>query len=132
MLVREIQKITDRKRKVILEDGSSFVLYSGEVRKFGISPESDLPQETIDSIRDGVLNHRARARCLNLLKSSDRTEAQLRRCLTMDGYPREVTEDALEYAASYNYINDSRYAENYVRQMAGKKSLREIELKLRE
>ena len=36
MIAAEILRVTDRKRKIVLEDESSFVLYAGELRKYHI------------------------------------------------------------------------------------------------
>lgn len=130
MLVTRLQKISDRKTRVFLEDGMSFPLYAGEIRKYHISQEEEIPDPVLGEILDDVLTRRAKLRCLNLLKSMDRTQEQLRRRLSRDGYPDMITDRALTYAASYHYIDDSRYALNYVRQMAGRRSRRQIETDL--
>lgn len=130
MLVREVKRITDRKEKILLEDGSSFVLYISEVRRFGIRPQEDLPQESVREIYDEILKKRSRLRCMNLLKTQDRTVSQLRGRLRLDGYPEETVAQALEYVASWHYTDDLRYAQNYIRQMAGRKSRKQIEYDL--
>ena len=132
MVVQEITRVTDRKRRIHLADGTSFVLYAGEVRSHHIEAGADLSDETLRMIREEVLIRRARLRCLNLLKSMDRTQQQLRRRLSLDGYPNDVIDDALAYASSYHYTDDARYAENYVRQMTGRRSRKQIEWELRE
>ena len=108
------------------------MLYAGEVRSHHIEAGADIADETLKMIREEVLTRRARLRCLNLLKSMDRTQQQLRRRLSLDGYPKEVIDDALAYAASFHYTDDARYAENYVRQMSGRRSRKQIEWELRE
>ena len=40
MRVEELKRITDRKYRILLEDGSSFVLYAGELRRFHIEEGS--------------------------------------------------------------------------------------------
>ncbi len=130
MLVKEIRKKTEKKMQILLEDGTSFVLYTGEVRRFGIRPEEELPAETYEQILQEVLTRRSRLRCMNLLKASDRTVGQLRDTLKRDGYPEEIIEQALDYVASYHYTDDERYAQNYVRQMSGRKSRKQIEFEL--
>ena len=127
MRVTRLQKITDRRYKVFLEDGMSFPLYSGEVRKYHIAEGEEIADGILREILDEVLTRRAKLRCLNLLKSMDRTEGQLRSRLSQDGYPDWITDRAIEYASSYHYIDDSRYAQNYVRQMSGRRSRRQIE-----
>ncbi len=130
MIAAEILRVTDRKRKIVLEDGSSFVLYAGELRKYHIREGEEIPEEVLAEIHDDVLVRRAKLRCMNLLKTSDRTVRQLRDRLRHDGYPEEIAEKALEYVASYHYTDDRRYAENFIRQQSGRKSRKVIILEL--
>ena len=130
MLVKEVRKINDRKRKVLFEDGFSFVLYSAEIHRFQIRSGEDVPEEVIRQICEEILKKRSRLRCLNLLKTSDRTVQQLTGRLRLDGYPEEVIRCALDYVASFHYTDDRRYAQNYVRMMSARKSRRQIETEL--
>ena len=130
MIAAEILRVTDRKRKIVLEDDRSFVLYAGELRKYHIREGEEIPEEVLEEIHDDVLVRRAKLRCMNLLKTSDRTVRQLRDRLRHDGYPEEIAEKALDYVASYHYTDDERYAENYIRQQSGRKSRKVILLEL--
>lgn len=124
MIVEEVERFNDRKKKIILEDGTSFVLYSSEVRKYGIREGEDAGDGILSEIFNEVLLKRAQMRCMNLLKAVDRTEGQLRERLRRDGYPPEIAEKAIAYVASYHYTDDLRYAMNYIRLSRGKKSRR--------
>ena len=75
---------------------------------------------------------RARKRGMNLLMTRDRTEANVRKKLTDDGYSPEVVDDAVEYLRSYHYIDDMRYACEYIRFKSGSMSRKQIDMKLRE
>ena len=55
MLVKEVRKINDRKRKVLFEDGFSFVLYSAEIHRFQIRSGEDVPEEVIRQICEEIL-----------------------------------------------------------------------------
>jgi len=130
MLTTEVRKISDRKVRVLFDDGLSLVLYRAEAGKLGIRAGEDISDDTVRYILDDILRKRSRLRCLNLLKTSDRTVKQLRERLAMDGYPEETISQALDYVASYHYTDDFRYACNYVRLMSGRKSGRQIEYEL--
>jgi regulatory protein len=106
------------------------VLYLGEIRKLQIHAQEDLPDASVRLIYDEILKKRSRLRCMNLLKTSDRTVGQLESRLRLDGYPEETIEQALSYVSSFHYTDDMRYAQNYIRQMAGRKSVRQIEYDL--
>ena len=49
-----------------------------------------------------------------LLNFKDRTEWELRSKLSQAGFEEAVIEDAMAYVESFHYIDDKRYAENYV------------------
>ena len=66
----------------------------------------------------------------HLLEKMDRTEAQIREKLRQGFYPEEIIEDAVAYVKGYHYLDDSRYAENYVRNQMEKKSPRKIQMEL--
>ena len=45
----------------------------------------------------------------------DRTESNLKDKLRQNGYPEKLIEDAVAYVKKYHYIDDLRYAKNYIR-----------------
>lgn len=57
---------------------------------------------------------RAKKKALSLLNYSDRTEWELMDKLTKADFSEEVVNEALEYVKSFHYIDDERYAMNFV------------------
>ena len=80
---------------------------------------------------DEVLVKRAKKRCLNLLQKKNYTEYKLREKLKEGCYPIEVEDIAIEYVKSYGYIDDYRYAEEYVFYHKTTESRKKIEEKLK-
>lgn len=72
---------------------------------------------------------RAKHRALYLLERCDRTEQELRTKLSRN-YEPEVVEEAVRYVKEYDYINDKRYAVNYLNSRGQIKSRRQIEQEL--
>lgn len=72
----------------------------------------------------------ARKKAMNLLLYADRTEQQLLDRLKEQGFPEDAAEDAITYVKSYHYLDDRRYAENYLRNNRDRKSLQELRLLL--
>ena len=68
----------------------------------------------------------ARRKAMLLLEHMDRTEKGLSDRLRQAGFSAEATEDAMEYVRSYGYLNDLRYAENYISFRMGTKSRQKI------
>ena len=124
-LVSEVRPLDRRKSLVCLEDGERFPLYGGELRRFRIEAGCELADETYGQLME-VLKKRARLRCLHLLQKADKTEEQLRRKLKEGGYPPFLVEDALEYVRGFHYVDDARYAAQYVRQCGERKSRRQL------
>ena len=67
---------------------------------------------------------------MNLLMKTDRTEADVRNKLSEGGYPPEAVDDAIEYLRSFHYIDDSRYASEYIRCKSLSMSRKQISAKL--
>lgn len=127
MTVTKIEPVTKIKFKVYLDGSFAFVLYKGELSRFGITAGAELPEETVEMIRAEVIFKRARLRAMHLLEDMDRTEAGLREKLRQGLYPEDAAEEAVRYVKSFGYLDDSRYAENFVRSRQGGKSRREIQ-----
>lgn len=57
---------------------------------------------------------KARRKAMLLLEHMDRTEKSLSERLRQAGFSQEAIQDAMEYVKSYGYIDDFRYAQNYI------------------
>ncbi len=131
MTITELVEVSKSRVKVYMDQEFAFVLYKGELHKYGIKSGQELDENVISEIMNEVLPKRAKLRCMNLLKSRDYTREQLRQKLVLGGYPDKVCEEALDYVASYHYIDDMRYALSYIQYSQGCKSKRRIENDLR-
>lgn len=126
----EIVPLDKRRSKVILDEDFTLVLYRGEIRRFGIEEGKPLSEETYQEILSGVLLKRARERVLFLLKSSDKTERELRNKLKEGYYPQEAIEYAIGFLKEYRYIDDYNYGCRYVEFHSRRKSERQIRYEL--
>ena len=68
----------------------------------------------------------ARKKALRLLEHMDRTEKGLSERLLRAGFSEELAEDAVAYVKDYGYINDRRYALNYIMYRIHDKSRQKI------
>ncbi len=132
MLVTKIEPITKTKSKIFLEEKFAFVLYKGELARYGIKEGAILSEEEYDEILNKVLLKRAKLRAMHLLEMKDWTWSQLEEKLQQNLYPNEIIEKAMEYVKSFGYIDDHRYAVNFIRGRQGQKSKREIGALLRQ
>ena len=114
MTVTDIVELSKTRSKVLVDNETVFVLYKSEIKKMNIKKGGVLSEESLRYIMDELLVKRARLRCLNLLKSRDYTRHQLVSKLKQGFYPESVIKNAIDYAASYRYIDDLRYAMAYI------------------
>lgn len=115
---------------VYLNNEFAFVLYKGELSKYGIIENEKLSIDAYNRVLNEVLIPRAKKRGMNLLKTIDRTQSDVTRKLKEGGYPEEAVDAAVEYLKSFHYIDDYRYAEEYYRFKRTSYSKKMIEAKL--
>ncbi len=72
------------------------------------------------------------SKAMNLLLYKPRTEKELRERLEQCGFEKEAVQAALRYVSWYGYLNDRKYAEQYVLSNEGKKSRRVLRADLTE
>jgi len=113
-LVTEIFEINKKKRRIYINYDSAFSLYVGEMVKYKIKKDMPISNEIYNEIVNEVLPKRAKLRAMNLLKDRDLTEHALRRKLKEGYYPEDSIRIAIEYVKNYGYIDDRRYAQNYL------------------
>lgn len=127
MTVTMLSEVSASKVKVYIDEQPAFVLYKGELRKYGLREGEPIEEKIYEELTREVLPKRAKLRCMNLIKSRDYTREQMKRKLEQGGYPEQVIEEALDYAASGRCIDDLRYAENFITCSHERKSRRRIE-----
>ena len=130
MTVTAIQDLTKKKSKVFFDTGESIVLYKGEISKYRIVCDEEISPSSYDEIMTVVLPKRAKLRAMNLLKSRPYTAKKLRDKLMENGYPQCIIDIAMDYVSSFGYIDDARYAEDYIFTYRGRKSQKRIAAEL--
>ena len=121
MIVSDICALDKKRSKVFIDGEFAFVLYNGELRDFDIKVGNELSEDKYNEIECGLLPKRAKLRAMNLLQKRDYTEKQLRDKLSDGMYPQDCIDTAIDYVKSYRYVDDERYAEDYINyQMSGR------------
>ncbi len=114
MLVTDVVELDKKRSKVFLDGEFAFVLYKGELRDYKIKVGSDLTQNAYEEITGTVLSKRVKLRAMNLLQKKDYTEKQLRDKLSEGLYSQELMDEAIDYVKSFKYIDDDRFARDYI------------------
>lgn len=132
MRITYTEKVGKTKIKVCLEDGDEFILFEREWNKFKWLEGDDISDDAIAELYDAYLLPKAKLKALNLLKVRDRSYKELIQKLKIEGYPNAVIQKTLEYADSYHYMDDARFARNYIEYRGKRKSCRELKYELSE
>lgn len=114
MIVTDVIELDKKRSKVFLDGEFAFVLYKGELRDYKIKVGSDLSLNTYDEITGTVLSKRVKLRAMNLLQKKDYTEKQLRDKLNEGLYSQELVDEAIDYVKSFRYLDDDRFARDYI------------------
>ena len=130
MKIVSITELNHKKSKITLQDGTVFALYKGEIRRLHLSEGMELVQEQVEEIYHEILRKRIKERALYLLKAADKTEYEIRTKLRQAFYPEELIDYAVDFLKQYRYIDDQRYAQNYINLYAERRSRRNISQKL--
>jgi regulatory protein len=106
---------TSRLRCVSL-DGTEVRRTSVEALRVAAIREGDtITEAEINALIDGAEPDAAMNRALRLLGHRERSTAELRSRLSDDGYPHSVIDPLLSRLEDYGYLDDARFAEDYVR-----------------
>ncbi|MEE1305869.1 MAG: regulatory protein RecX [Agathobacter sp.] len=116
--------------RVQFDTGITGIFYRGEALKASLSTDVILSDEEYEILLRDVLGKRAAKRAMHLLEQMDRTEKQLRDKLKAGEYPECCIDQAVEYVKRFHYLDDRRYAENYIRFSQNKMSRRNLSAKL--
>ncbi len=122
-----VKPLDSKRSLVFINDELAFALYNRELRNFHIEEGSLLSSLSFEEITEKLLVKRAKLRAMNLLKNRDYSKSVLITKLKEGYYPKEAIDSAIEYVESYGYIDDYRYAYNYIYSHVSYKSKRQME-----
>lgn len=130
MIVTDIIDINKKKCKVYIDNEFAFALYKGELHSYDIYKEEEISSHNYELIMKELLPKRAVLRAMNLLKERSYTRMQLVQKLKENYYCGEHIESAINYVKSYGYLDDFKYATDFIIYRASQLSKKQIELKL--
>lgn len=127
MIVTQLTHMGRGRYKVYIEERPAFVLYRGELNRLEIREGEEITEESLRKIREEILPLRAKKRAMNLLQKREYTSAGLREKLRDGEYPEDCIEEAVAYVESYGYVDDLRYAKDFIVYNLERKSRTRIE-----
>ena len=114
MTVTDVVELDKKRCRIFLDGEFAFVLYKGELKDYKIKEGQELSEDYYMEIMETVLPKRARLRAMNLLQKKDYTKKQLTDKLSEGMYPSDIIDEAIAYVESYKYLDDERFARDYI------------------
>ncbi len=132
MLVTKLDSSTKGRVNVYTDEEFAFVLYKGELSTYGIEEGTEISETTYEEILRKTLLPRCKKRAMNLLMPRDYSVSEMKKKLSEGGYPNTVIEDTVSFLLSFHYLDDHRYAVNFVHSKMNSSPIRIIRHKLSE
>ena len=129
MYISEIKNINSQKVKISLDNGIAFVLYKGDLPKYGIK-EGDIEDSVINDILTELLPKRALNRALKIITGRDMTEGMLKNTLIKDGYPEDIIDSCIDRLKKERLLDDERFVRGFIESKSFKKSKKDIMIAL--
>ena len=76
------------------------------------------------------MSKESRKKAMFLLQKQDRTEVQLRDKLKQSGFADIDIDDGIQYVKDFHYLDDERFAQNYIRYGSQNKSRQKLKIAL--
>lgn len=126
----EAEKTSDGVRAHIITSGRAGTAAAEAAATTTAADTTVISDDIYRSIMEDILLPRAKKRVMYYLKNADKTRDQIRRKLREGYYPESIIDATFSFLDRYGFADDSRYAENYVEELKGTRSRREISQKL--
>ncbi len=126
MTITKLEELDKGKVKVYIDNEYHFCLYHKDLTTHHLKENAEITAAVYQDIYKNTVLRRARQKALAILKFMDRTEQELIFKLKQADYTDLVISDVITYVKDHHYIDDERYAFNYVRYRKDSKSKRQI------
>lgn len=130
MRIVRLEEAASGRYFVHMEDGSSFPVGRKESRNLELSEGGELSEEQLQWIYEELVFPRGRNYLICLLASRDYTEKEVTDKLLKAHYPESVIYEILSYGREKHYLDDSRYARDYIASHKTSKSIRHLKYQL--
>ena len=124
MLVTKLEPFGSRV-KIYINNDFAFVLYKGEISKYGLKEGEEIPSNTYSVIMNKLFD-RGKERALYMLDKSYKTKRYVMDKLKAGLYPESIIDKVVSFLEEINLINDLRYAEMYIDYKRSSKSKKQI------
>lgn len=129
MLITEMEPISKTRTRVTINYDQTLVLSNKDILVYDLRQDGELEEtvyrEILEAQRSAAL-----VRAGNLLKGVDYTRKGLTDKLVRAGYPEMIAGEVVTRLCDAHYLDDRRYAENYIRYHLQDRSLYRVRMDL--
>lgn len=130
MTITDIEYLNGSKNRIYIDGEYAFMLYTRDIGLYGLECPGEISEDKYTQIIKETVLRRAKQKAMAILARFDKTEAELRRKLRTDMYTDAVIDSVIEYLYQFHYLDDIRYAANYIRNNIGSLSRNNLTAKL--
>ncbi|GAA4653376.1 hypothetical protein GCM10023142_05140 [Anaerocolumna aminovalerica] len=130
MIVTKLEELEKAKVKVYIDGEFHFLLYRKDIKIYKLQENEQISDKVYEEIIENTVLRRAKQKAMAILKYMDRSEQELRQKLKQADYTETIIEAAIEYVKKFHYLDDERYAMNYIRFKKNTKSKRQLQTEL--
>ncbi|HCT65233.1 MAG TPA: hypothetical protein DIC60_08245 [Lachnospiraceae bacterium] len=113
----EQQKKNLERYNVFIDGEFAFGLIMEDILFFKIKEGNEISEEKYDYIKDTVVYIKAQNTALKYLGYKMRTEKEIKDKLIEKEYDDEIIGRVLEFLRKYNYVDDLKYAQSYIKEV---------------
>lgn len=122
MIVTRIEKQESTKYKIFIDYEYAFLLDQKELEHYPMEEGTVITDQMYTEIIETIVWEHSKQKALNVLKFMDRSEQELRKKLSEAGYTDNIINRTISYVEQYGYLDDTRFAANYLRARMNRKS----------
>lgn len=116
--------------KIYIDDNYAFLLYNQDIKQYQLFKGEEITSDLYEIIIEDTVFRRAKQKAFTILQRSDRTEKEIYNRLKEAYYKDDIIERTINYLKSYNYLNDERYASNFISSKKHYHSKQALKIKL--
>ncbi|KMT23047.1 regulatory protein RecX [Clostridium cylindrosporum] len=97
-----------------LDNGETYIISLEQIVKYKLKEGKEIEYDNLKEILYEENEKQAFNKALDIISLRDNTSFEIKSKLSIKGYDSEVIEKVLQKLLDYNFINDEKYANNYL------------------
>lgn len=125
MIITDIkQNRSNKKFSIFVDEDFVFSITDVDVLYYKLEIGEGISPQKLEKIKEEVVLAKAKEKASDFISYKQRTEKEVRDKLADEEYTEDVIEEVVSVLIKYKYIDDEKYAENYIKTKSNYGSLR--------